>query len=114
MTMTLVKHSYNSKLVPDPGLVLQTPLCIPKSFCPFSLFKGHPRPPNPPKEGLNQESQKWTSPKAIFISLQSGLPMDLINTPISRVGCPSVENPENQADQFWAFLPKIQIYCTKP
>ena len=27
MTMTLVKLSYNSKLVPDPGLVLQTPLC---------------------------------------------------------------------------------------
>ena len=27
MTMTLVKPSYNSKLVPDPGLVLQTPLC---------------------------------------------------------------------------------------
>ena len=25
--MTLVKLSYNSKLVPDPGLVLQTPLC---------------------------------------------------------------------------------------
>ena len=28
MTMTLVKLRYNSKLVPDPGLVLQTPLCI--------------------------------------------------------------------------------------
>ena len=27
MTMTPVKLSYNSKLVPDPGLVLQTPLC---------------------------------------------------------------------------------------
>ena len=27
MTMTLVKLRYNSKLVPDPGLVLQTPLC---------------------------------------------------------------------------------------
>ena len=27
MTMILVKLSYNSKLVPDPGLVLQTPLC---------------------------------------------------------------------------------------
>ena len=27
MTMTLVKLSYNSKLVPDPGLVLQRPLC---------------------------------------------------------------------------------------
>ena len=29
MTMTIVKLSYNSKLVPDPGLVLQTPLCRP-------------------------------------------------------------------------------------
>ena len=28
MTMTLVKLSYNSKLVSDPGLVLQTPLCM--------------------------------------------------------------------------------------
>ena len=27
MTMTLIKLSYNSKLIPDPGLVLQTPLC---------------------------------------------------------------------------------------
>ena len=27
MTMALVKLRYNSKLVPDPGLVLQTPLC---------------------------------------------------------------------------------------
>ena len=28
--------------------------------------------------------------------------MDLINTPMSRVTCPNVENPENQADQVWA------------
>ena len=27
-----------------------------------------------------------------------------------RVSCLNVENPENQADQFWASLPKIQIY----
>jgi hypothetical protein len=40
------------------------------------------------------------------LSLQSGLPMDLINTPISRVSCPNDENPENQADEFGAFLPK--------
>ena len=46
----------------------------------------------------------WTSPIAIFISLQSGLLMDLINTPISRVSCPNVENLENKADQFWASL----------
>ena len=29
--------------------------------------------------------------------------MDLINTPMSRVTCPNVENPENRAVQFWAF-----------
>ena len=34
--------------------------------------------------------------------------MDLTNTPITRVSCLNVENPENQADQFWAFLPKMQ------
>ena len=27
-----------------------------------------------------------------------------------RVSCLNVENLENQADQFWASLPKIQIY----
>ena len=44
-------------------------------------------PPKPPKEGVNQVPLKWTSYIAIFISLQSGLPMDLINTPISSVSC---------------------------
>ena len=49
MTMTLVKLSYNSILVPDPGLVLQTPLCTHtlntivegdgiKSRLPFKMF----------------------------------------------------------------------------
>ena len=33
--------------------------------------------------------------------------MDLINTPMSRVSCRNDENPENQADQFLAFLPKF-------
>ena len=33
-----------------------------------------------------------------------------LNTPISRVSCLNVENPENQDDQFWASLPKTQIY----
>ena len=33
--------------------------------------------------------------------------MDLINTPMSRVTCPNVENPENQAVQFWAFRVKM-------
>ena len=33
--------------------------------------------------------------------------MDLINTPMSRVTCPNVENPDNQAVQFWAFRVKI-------
>ena len=38
--------------------------------------------------------------------LQSGLPMDIINTPMSSVTCPNVENPENHAFQFWAFRVK--------
>ena len=33
--------------------------------------------------------------------------MDLINTPMSRVTCPNVENPENQAVQFRVKMPKI-------
>ena len=67
-----------------------------------------------PKRGLNQVPRKETSSITISISSQSGLPMDLINTPISKVSCLNVENPENQADQLWAFLPKMQIYYTKP
>jgi hypothetical protein len=39
-----------------------------------------------------------------------GLPVDLVNTPISRVSCLNIENPWNQANQFWSFLPKMQIY----
>ena len=37
--------------------------------------------------------------------------MDLINTPMSRVTCPNVENPENQAVQFWAFRVKMVGFC---
>ena len=46
MTMTLVKLSYNSKLVPDPGLVLQTPLCKGQLIlkCPFGFFKSTKTP----------------------------------------------------------------------
>ena len=33
--------------------------------------------------------------------------MDLINTSMSRVTCPNVENPENQAVQFWVFRVKM-------
>ena len=43
-----------------------------------------------------------------------GLPIISTNTPMSSISCLNVENPENQADQFWAFLPKMQIYYTKP
>jgi hypothetical protein len=32
---------------------------------------------------------------------------------MSRVSCQNDENPENQANQFWAFLPKMQIYYIK-
>ena len=34
---------------------------------------------------MNQVPRKWTSPIAIFISLQSGLPMEYINTPYHRL-----------------------------
>ena len=37
MTMTLVKLRYNSKLVLDPGLVLQTPLCTEVRFASLLL-----------------------------------------------------------------------------
>ena len=33
--------------------------------------------------------------------------MDLINTSMSRVTCPNVENPENLAVQFRAFMVKL-------
>ena len=65
---------------------------------------------NSKEEGVNQVPQKWSSFKAIFISLQSGLPIDLMNTPMSRVSCLNVVNSENKADQIWVSLPKIQIY----
>jgi hypothetical protein len=32
--------------------------------------------------------------------------MDGINTPMSRVSCTNDENPETQAEEFGAFLPK--------
>ena len=65
---------------------------------------------NSKEEGVNQVPQKWTSFKVIFICLQSGLPIDLMNTPMSRVSCLNVVNSENKADQLWVSLPKIQIY----
>ena len=69
-------------------------------------------PPKPPKRGGESGTAKMDFLHSYFISLQSGLLMDHINTPISRVSYPNVENPKNQADQFWASLPKIQIYYT--
>ena len=65
--------------------------------------------PKTPKRGYPENNLPTY---IFFISLQSEFPMDLINTPMSRVTCPNVENPENQADQFWAFLPKMLIYYT--
>ena len=47
-----------------------------------------------PKRGVNQVPQKLTSSIAFYKSLQSGLAMDLINTPMPRVGCQNDENPE--------------------
>ena len=59
-------------------------------FFSFQHFKRSSIIPKPPKEGLNQVPLKWTSTIAIFKSLQSGIPMDLINNPISRVSCLNV------------------------
>ena len=56
MTMTLVKLSYNSKLVPDPGLVLQTPLW-PANFWPKNVQKCSPHlgfEPAPSREQKNE------------------------------------------------------------
>ena len=61
------------------------------------------------KRGVNQVPQKLTSSIAFFKSSQSGLPLNLLNTPMSRVSCRNDENPENQADQFRAFFHKIVL-----
>ena len=53
---------------------------------------------------MNQVPRKLTSSIAFLKSSRSGLPMNLINTPMSRVSCRNDENPENQADQFRAFF----------
>ena len=50
--------------------------------------------PKTPKRGVNQVPEKLTSSIAFFKSLQSGLPMNLINTPMPRVSCRNDENPE--------------------
>ena len=52
--------------------------------------------PKTPKRGVNQVPQKLTSSIAFYKSLQSGLAMDLINTPMPRVGCRNDENPEKK------------------
>ena len=49
-----------------------------------------------PKRGVNQVPQKLTSPIAFYKSLQFRLAMDLINTPMPRVGCRTDENPEKK------------------
>ena len=45
---------------------------------------------------MNQVPKKLTSPIAFFKSLQSGLPMNLVNTPMPRASCPNDENPEKK------------------
>ena len=49
-----------------------------------------------PKRGVNQVPRKLSSSIAFYKSLQSGLAMDLINTPMPRVSCPNDENPEKK------------------
>ena len=52
--------------------------------------------PKTPKRGFFQVPRKLTSSIAFFKSLQSGLPINLINTPMSRVSCPRDENSEKK------------------
>ena len=96
-----LKGSASHKLNPFPNV-----------FFLFQLFDRSSTPPKPQRKGGESGIAKMDFLHRVFLSLQSGLPMDHINTPISRVSCLNVEYPENQADQFWASLPKIQIYYT--
>ena len=68
--------------------------------------------PKTPKRGFLQVPQKLTSSIAFFKYLQLGLPMNLINTSMSRVSCQNDENPENQAF-FHKMVPRIFIIWTK-
>ena len=64
--------------------------------------------PNTSKRGVNQVPQKSISPIAFFKSLQSGLPMNLINTPMPRVSCRNDENPEKKNFEKKKFEKKIK------
>ena len=61
------------------------------------------------KRVVNQVPRKLTSSIAFLKSLQSGLPMNLLNTPMPRVSCPNDENLENQANQSRAFIHKKEM-----
>ena len=52
--------------------------------------------PKTPKRGFFQVPRKLTSSIAFFKSLQSGLPMNLKNTPMPRISYPQKENPEKK------------------
>ena len=68
-------------------------------FCVFyhlSLFKGHLCPPNPQKRRYFRYLESNLPTYIFFKSLQSGLPIRYINTPMSRVSCLSNENPEKK------------------
>ena len=56
-------------------------------------------PPNPPKRGVKSGTAKMDFLESNFEFLQSGLPMDHINTLISGVGCPNLsiftQNPNS-------------------
>ena len=56
---------------------------------------------------VNQVPQKLTSPIGFYKSLQSGLAMDLTNTPIPRVSCHNDENPEKKNFEKKKFEKKI-------
>ena len=56
-------------------------------------------PPKPPKRGVKSDTAKMEFLESNFESLQSGLPMDHINTLISGVSCPNLsiftQNPNS-------------------
>ena len=68
---------------------------------------------------MNQVPKKLTSPIAFFKSLQSGLPMNLINTPMPRDSCQNDENPEKKNLKIFIFsnfffLKIFIIWTTNP
>ena len=71
----------------------------------ISTFLKFIHAPKNPKKGYPENNLPTY---IFFISLPSGLPMDILNAPMSRVTCPNVENPENQLINFVIFTLNAQ------